>query len=160
MSVWSSATTTPINLDATDITHLAMKPWIKIMLTTCLAALVWTILPHNLAANAAVRHDIQGEFTAQGVPQPITDDYGSVFNAPAQIPALAPNQSPRLVTLAKNRVSLMRTNILRRNINRLSNSFYTPIAAAGRLTVERMSAPLRHLRVIHFYVLELCRLLC
>ena len=91
---------------------------------------------------------------------PITDEYGFLSNAPVQIPALTPTQSSRLVSPAKYRLSSMRTNILRRNINRLSNNFYTPIAATGRLTVERMSAPLRHLRAIHFYVLELCRLLC
>ncbi|MBQ9556945.1 MAG: hypothetical protein IJV05_12060 [Muribaculaceae bacterium] len=114
----------------------------------------------EVPAGAAPCQEIQGEFKAQGVPQPVTDDYGLVFNAPVQVPAFTPNQSSRLVTIAKNRVSLMRTNILRRSSNRLSDNIYTPIAATGRLVIERMSAPLRETRAVHFYVLELCRLLC
>lgn len=137
-----------------------MKPWIKILLTSGLVALLWTIMPRELPTDAVACHDIQGEFTAQGTPEPITDEYGFLSNAPVQIPALTPNQSSRLVTMAKSRVSLMRTNILRRSANRLSANIYTPIAATGRLIIERMSAPLRHTRAVHFYILQLCRLLC
>lgn len=138
-----------------------MKAWVKIILLTIgLAALQWTFLPGMEPQQAAPAHESAGELEAQGLPTPIADDYGFLYNAPVQTPALTPNQSSRLVTPAKYRTSLMRTNILRRNVNRLSANLYTPIAATGRLVVERMSAPLRHLRAIHFYVLELCRLLC
>lgn len=138
-----------------------MKTWVKILLSTCLAALLWAFMPATVPAQAAPAHEGgTGEYEAQGTPSPIADDYGFLFNAPVQTPALTPSQSSRLVTTAKSRTSLMRTNILRRNINRLSDNLYTPIAAAGRLIVERMSAPLRHMRAILFYVLELCRLLC
>lgn len=100
-----------------------------------------------------------GEFSALGTPIPVTDDYGLVFSAPVQIPILVPNQPLNSVSPVKYRTSL-RTNIHRRYTNRQSANIYTPIAASGRMTVERMSAPLRHTRAIHFYVLELCRLLC
>jgi len=123
-------------------------------------ALLWATMPGEVTASAVPPCAIQGEYEAEGKPQPVTDEYGFLSNAPVQIPVLTPTQSSRLVMPAKYRVSLMRTNILRRSANRLSNNIYTPIAATGRLVIERISAPLRHTRAVHFYVLELCRLLC
>jgi hypothetical protein len=137
-----------------------IKSWIKILFTACFVALLWTITPEELPANAASACAIQGEYEAEGRPLPITDEYGFLSNAPVQIPALTPTQSSRLVSPAKYRLSSMRTNILRRCSNRLSANIYTPIAATGRLVIERISAPLRHTRAVHFYVFELCRLLC
>lgn len=137
-----------------------MKHWVKILLLTGITALLCVITQDRSAASYAQPQEQHGEFKAQASPGPVTDDYGSVFNAPAQIPAITPNQSSRLVTTAKYRTTLMRTNILRRNANRLSANLYTPIAATGCLVVERMSSPMRHTRAVHFYVLELCRLLC
>ena len=100
-----------------------------------------------------------GEFKAQGTPTPVTDDYGLVLNAPVQTPVLIPNQSSQLVAPAKYR-TMLRANIHRRSANRLSANIYTSIAATGRLIMEQMSAPMRSPRAVHFYVLELCRLLC
>jgi len=137
-----------------------MKPWIKTLLLTVIAALLGIVMPEEMPPGTASCHENQGQYTAQGIPGPITDEYGFLFNAPVQIPALTPNKSSRLVTPAKYRVSTMRPNTLRRTVNRLSANIYTPIAATGRLIIERMSAPLRHTRAVHFYVLELCRLLC
>lgn len=104
----------------------------------------------------------QSEYKAQESSQPpITDDYGMVFNAPVQVPTLLPNQSLRLVAPTKCRTSLMRTQLLRRCANRLSTNIYTPLASTGQLVVERLTAPLRrHNHTVHFYVFELCRLLC
>ena len=102
----------------------------------------------------------QGELTAQGKPSPVTDDFGFVFNAPMQIPALTPNPSSSLVTPAKYRTSLLRTSIHRRSLNRLSINSYAPISTAGRMIALRMTAPMRNKIAIHFYVFELCRLLC
>lgn len=103
----------------------------------------------------------QGELSAVGTSLAVTDDYGFVFTAPAQSPVVLPTQSSRLVTPLKYRLSLIRSNILRRNANRLSNNVYTPVATtAGRLVAERISAPLRYWPAVRFYVFELCRLLC
>lgn len=104
----------------------------------------------------------QSEYKAQESSQPpITDDYGMVFSAPVQVPTLLPNQSLRLVAPTKCRTSLMRTQLLRRCANRLSTNIYTPLASTGQLVVERLTAPLRrHNHTVHFYVFELCRLLC
>ncbi len=137
-----------------------MKSWIILLFTASITALLWIIMPRELSAAAVPPSAIQGEYKAPADSQPVTDEYGFLNSAPVQIPALTPSQSSRLVTPAKYRVSLMRTNILRRSTNRLSANIYTPIAATGRLIIERMSAPLRSMRAVHFYVLELCRLLC
>ncbi len=137
-----------------------MKSWTRISLLAGIAALLWLITPAMQPVDAALPSEAHGQLKAQGMPEPVTDQYGFLYNAPVQIPSLTPNQSPRLVTPAKYRVSTMRPNTLRRTVNRLSDNIYTPIAATGRLVIERMSAPLRPTRAVHFYVLELCRLLC
>jgi len=139
-----------------------MKPWVKdILLLVCLSGLLWIIHPPMEPSQVTLTQAIQGELkTADHKTEPATGDHSLLCNVPSQIPSLLPNQSSRLLTLAKYRTSTLRTNILRRNTNRLSDNFYTPIAATGRLVIERMSAPLRHTRANHFYVLELCRLLC
>ncbi len=122
--------------------------------------MLWAITPQNPHVRVALTRDFQGEYTTQGRPAPLADDYGFMFNAPVQTPALIPNQSSQLVVPAKYRTASMRTNILRRNANRMSANIYTPLAATGRLVIERMTAPLRCPRAVHFYVYELCRMLC
>lgn len=83
-----------------------------------------------------------------------------MLSAPAQLPAIVPSQSSRLVTPAKYRTSLMRTNIMRRSANRLCDNIYTPLALSGQFVVERVSSPLRKSRAVNYYVITLCRLLC
>ena len=135
-----------------------MRKWTKIAISAVL--LVLTMMLGEQCHAISSMQVVQGEYKAQGTPTPVSDDYGLVFNAPAQVPALAPNPSSMLVTPAKYRTSLMRTNILRRSLNRLISNVYAPISVTGRLVVERMTSPLRCGPAVHFYVFELCRLLC
>ncbi|MBR3451247.1 MAG: hypothetical protein IKH25_00065 [Muribaculaceae bacterium] len=138
-----------------------MKSWIRISLLTVIAALSWLIMPGmQPAAQAVPCHEIQGEYRTKGTPEPFTDEYGFLCSAPVQTPALTSNPSTRLVTPSKHRVPSVRPSSLRRTVNRLSVNVYTPLAATGCLVTERMSAPMRHPRAVHFYILELCRLLC
>ena len=126
---------------------------------TIVMTLVLAVMPGK-ACHDALPVVAGGEIKAQETPPSVVDDYGFTLNAPAQVPALTPNPLSRVVTTVKYRTS-HHTSSTRRNVNRLSDNLYCPIAADGRLVVERMTAPLRHhTRPIHFYVLELCRLLC
>lgn len=137
----------------------AMRQLIRVL--TIAAVVLLTMMLGETCRDVSSLGIPQGEYTAQSsTPQPIADDYGMVFNAPVQVPTLLPNQSLRLVAPAKCRTSLMRTNLLRRCANRLSTNIYTPLASTGQLVVERLTAPLRNTNAVHFYVFELCRLLC
>ena len=112
---------------------------------------------HVTVSNARL---LQGELTSNDEPAPFSHDGRMLLSAPAQIPAIVPSQSSRLVTPAKYRTTLMRTNILRRSANRLCDNIYTPLALSGQFIVERVSSPLRKSRAVKYYVLTLCRLLC
>lgn len=102
----------------------------------------------------------QGQLKSNDESTPLSHDECQMLSAPAQQPALVPSQSSRLVTPAKYRTTLMRTNILRRSANRLCDNVYTPLALSGQFVVERVSAPLHKSRVVNYYVITLCRLLC
>lgn len=102
----------------------------------------------------------RGELTSNDDPAPFSHDGCQVLSAPAQIPAIVPSQSSRLVTPAKYRTTLMRTNIMRRSANRLCDNIYTPLALSGQFVVERLTSPLREPRAANYYVITLCRLLC
>ena len=102
----------------------------------------------------------QGELKSHDEPAPFTHDGCMLLSAPAQIPAIVPSQSSRLVTPAKYRTTLMRTNILRRSEGRLLDNIYAPLAMTGQFVVERLTSPLREPRAANYYVITLCRLLC
>ena len=102
-----------------------------------------------------------GELKSDNGATPLSSQDGcQMLSAPAQLPALVPSQSSRLVTPAKYRTTLMRTNILRRSANRLCDNIYTPLALSGQFIVERVSSPMRKSRAVIYYVITLCRLLC
>ena len=133
-----------------------------ILILTASMALLLTLVLGEAACHDVSSHSLPpGEFKSQQTSVPVTDDYGLVFTAPAQVPLLCPTQSSRLVTPAKHRTTLsLRSNVLRRCANRLSDNIYTPLATTGQLVVERITSPLRYTHAVHFYVLVLCRLLC
>jgi len=101
-----------------------------------------------------------GELKSDNGATPLSQDGCQMLSAPAQLPTLVPSQSSRLVTPAKYRTTLMRTNILRRSANRLCDNIYTPLALSGQFIVERVSSPMRKSRAVIYYVITLCRLLC
>lgn len=103
---------------------------------------------------------MRGELKSNDEPAPFSHDGYQVLSAPAQLPAIVPSQSSRLVTTAKYRTTLMRTNIMRRSANRLCDNIYTPLALSGLFVVERVSSPVRKSRAVNYYVITLCRLLC
>ena len=102
----------------------------------------------------------RGELKSHDDPTPFSHDGSYVLSAPAQLPAIVPSQSSRLVTPAKYRTTLMRTNIMRRSANRLCDNIYTPLALSGQFIVERVSSPMRKTRAVYYFVITLCRLLC
>lgn len=102
----------------------------------------------------------RGELKSNDAPTPFSHDGCQLLSAPAQLPAIVPSQSSRLVTPAKYRTTLMRTNILRRSSNRLCDNIYTPLALSGQFVVERVSSPVRKSRAVYYFVITLCRLLC
>lgn len=102
----------------------------------------------------------RGELKSNDEPMPFSHDGYQMLSAPAQLPAIVPSQSSRLVTTAKYRTTLMRTNIMRRSANRLCDNIYTPLALSGLFVVERVSSPVRKSRAVNYYVITLCRLLC
>ena len=137
----------------------AMRQLIRVL--TIAAVVLLTMMLGETCRDVSLLGISASEYKAQESSQlPIADDYGMVFTAPVQVPTLLPNQTLRLVAPAKCRTSLMRTNLLRRCTNRLSTNIYTPLASTGQLVVERLTAPLRNTNAVHFYVFELCRLLC
>lgn len=103
---------------------------------------------------------IRGELKDNDEATPFSHDGYQMLSAPAQLPAIVPSQSSRLVTPAKYRTTLMRTNIMRRSANRLCDNIYTPLALSGLFVVERVSSPVRKSRAVYYYVITLCRLLC
>lgn len=103
---------------------------------------------------------MRGELKSHDEPTPFSHDGYEMLSAPAQLPAIVPSQSSRLVTPAKYRTTLMRTNIMRRSANRLCDNIYTPLALSGQFVVERVSSPVRKSRAVNYYVITLCRLLC
>lgn len=102
----------------------------------------------------------QGELTSNSESTPFTHDGCQMLSAPAQIPAVTPSQNSRLLTPLKYRTTLMRTNMLRRSVNRLLDNIYAPLSSTGQFTVERLTTPLREPRAVNYYVITLCRLLC
>lgn len=102
----------------------------------------------------------QGELTSKDNSTPFSHETSQMLSAPAQLPAIVPSQGSRLLTPVKYRTTLTRTNILRRTANRLCDNIYTPLAKSGQFVVERVSSPLHKCRVVNYYVITLCRLLC
>jgi len=102
----------------------------------------------------------QEELKSSDDTTPFSQDGYQLLNAPAQVPALVPSQSSRLLTPAKYRTTLMRTTMMRRSANRLCDNIYTPLAVSGQFVVERVSSPMRKSRAVNYYVITLCRLLC
>ena len=103
---------------------------------------------------------MRGELKSQDEPTPFSHDGCQMVGVPTQLPAILPSQSSRLVTPAKYRTTLMRTNIMRRSANRLCENISTPLALSGQFIVERVSSPVRKSRAVNYYVITLCRLLC
>ena len=136
-----------------------MKQVFKTLVITTLVFLA-TLWAGEASEPVSSSIEPSGMVKAQEGSLPLADDYGSLVNAPVQVPALVPGQSSRQLAPTKLRTSLMRAQLLRRSVNRLSINTYTPISTTGRLIVERMSSPLRCWRAVTFYVFELCRLLC
>ena len=138
-----------------------MKSRFKIWsLCVMMALLGVTCLATNQQHTMSDSETTRGELKSNDEPAPISHDGCPVLNAPAQLPTIVPSQSSRLVTPAKYRTTLMRTNILRRSANRLCDNIYTPLALSGLFIVERVSAPVRNFRAVYYYVITLCRLLC
>lgn len=136
-----------------------MRHCVHILLLTVTLLLGITLV--NTGHEALPVPPVAGELSTHDAPHPVTDDYGSLLTAPAQVPALVPDPTFQPFTPSKYRTaSSQRCNPLRRSLNRLSCNIYTPIASSGRLIMERMSSPLRPREAVRFYVFELCRLLC
>ena len=108
----------------------------------------------------SIPEQAQGELKSDDEPSPFSHDGYQILSAPAQLPAIVPSQSSRLVTPAKYRTTSLRTNIMRRSVNRLCDNIYTPLALSGQFIVERVTSPMRKSRVVNYYVITLCRLLC
>lgn len=137
-----------------------MKLWLRILALCGALALLGVIdnatVPHAALPNLDL---MTGELRPDGSAIPATHDDAQVLSAPVQVPAIVPSQGSRLLTPAKYRTTLMRTNILRRSANRLSDNVYAPLALSGQFVVERVSSPLPH-RAVYYHVITLCRLLC
>ena len=137
-----------------------MKLWLRILALCGALALLGVIDDATVPHAALPNHDlITGELRPDGSAIPATHDDAQVLSAPVQVPAIVPSQGSRLLTPAKYRTTLMRTNILRRSANRLSDNVYAPLALSGQFVVERVSSPLPH-RAVYYHVITLCRLLC
>ena len=137
-----------------------MRLWLRI-LALCGALSLLGVIDNATVPHAALpNHDLMaGEIKSDGTSTPVHQDEAQTLSAPVQVPAIVPSQGSRLLTPAKYRTTLMRTNILRRSANRLSDNVYAPLALSGPFVVERVSSPLPH-RAVYYHVITLCRLLC
>ena len=138
-----------------------MKLWLRILALCVIVALLGVIGNAAMPRTAMSNHGLMtGELKSDGPACPISQEDAQVLSAPVQVPAIVPSQGSRLLTPAKYRTTLTRTNILRRSANRLSANVYAPLAMSGQFVVERVSLPLRSHRAVSYYVITLCRLLC
>ena len=136
-----------------------MRSWLRIVALCGALALLGVIDNAAVHHAATTGHDLMMGEINDGSTIPVTSDDAQVLSAPVQVPAIVPTQGSRLLSPAKYRTTLMRTNILRRSANRLSDNVYAPLALSGQFVVERVSAPLPH-RTVYYHVITLCRLLC
>ena len=138
-----------------------MKTRLKIWAFCVMMALLgYTGIATTQENTVSVTDISQGELTSNDNSAPFSHEASQMLCAPAQLPAIVPSQSSRLLTPVKYRTTSSRTNILRRTENRLCDNIYTPLAKSGQFVVERVSSPLHKYGVVSYYVITLCRLLC
>ena len=137
-----------------------MKLWLRI-LALCGALAFMGIIDNTAVSHAVISgHDMTQEELKSDQPlMPLSHEEAQTLSAPVQVPAIVPSQGSRLLTPAKYRTTLSRTNILRRLANRLSDNVYAPLALSGQFVVERVTSPLPH-RTVYYHVITLCRPLC
>ena len=135
--------------------------WIKLLIICAITLSVGAVaaidgacaMPSSLTAGS-------GELTSRDHPQAVTDDYGLVMSAPAQVPVVMPNQGCRVLTPSKYRTPNSRVTTARRYLDKPAGAVAGLLACHRCYRLQRSSSPLRSRGAVYFHVIELCRLLC